>query len=91
MEYLYTLAAANYNCENTDYSAYGEGGYGTCTTAATDVGTTATTTAPGAPNTGFFSGMVTSGSFSIIAPLVIAIIVVATASIVVHRKRTTEK
>lgn len=95
MKYLSTLAAANYNCENTDSSGYGEGGYGTCTTttdtSAPTSPTSSTSAAPGAPNTGFFSSMVSSGAFSIILPLVVVIILTALATILIRKKRTVQK
>lgn len=66
---------ASYNCSDTNSTAYGEGAYGTCATQTV-----------GAPNTGVFGQVLDSGSFTIIAPLVGAIIVVA-ISVAVSRLR----
>lgn len=67
-----------YNCNSSQYSAYGSGTYGTCTNQSV-----------GAPNTGVFQEIVSSGSFTIIAPLVTAVIVVVIATVVMNfRKRS---
>ncbi len=91
MRYFITQFAAtsNYNCEGAADASYGAGSYGTCVGVDTNPteGTTTETTQPGAPNTGGFFGYLTSGSFSIILPLLIAIVVVAAASITVLRAR----
>ena len=92
--------AASYGCDEATDSAYGAGSFGTCASAvSSDEGsqptpqqTQASTTQPGAPNTGEFIGLVTSGSFSILLPLALAVIIVAAASIAVSRKkRTTQR
>jgi hypothetical protein len=54
----------SYNCQGSPDSAYGEGGYGTCSSV-------------GAPNTGFFREIVDNGSYMIIIPIVIAVIATA--------------
>lgn len=72
----------NYNCQNTNDSAYGAGSYGSCTTTQSTNSAQA-----GAPNTGSFIGFVTSGSFSIILPLLLAIVFVLAATIAVARKK----
>lgn len=82
MNTLYTLAAAGYNCQDTNYSAYGEGDYGTCTNAAA-----ASTTAPGVPNTGFLQQFADGGAFSIILPLFIAVVLTIASMIAVSKKR----
>jgi|TARA_B100001250_G_scaffold348897_1_gene319809 hypothetical protein len=64
-----------YNC-----SAYGAGAYGTCTEQSV-----------GAPNTGFFQQLVDSGSFTILAPLIVAIIVVTIASIMITLRKKAHK
>lgn len=65
---------ATYNCSDSTSSAYGEGGYGTCTSV-------------GAPNTGFFQQFIDGGSFTLIAPLAGAIMLAIVASFVVRRRR----
>jgi hypothetical protein len=70
---------ANYNCADSSDSAYGAGGFGTCTN---------TTQTVGAPNTGVFQQLMSSGSFTIIAPLAAAIILVAIATIVTRLRKT---
>lgn len=83
-QFTYFAQTANYNCTGAPDSSYGASGYGTCG-AGTSTGTT--TTQPGAPDTGEFFGFVTSGAFSIILPLVLAVIIVAAASFAVIRKK----
>lgn len=78
----FAQATDNYNCVGASDSSYGAGAFGDCATATSNG-----TVQPGAPNTGEFFGFVTSGAFSIILPLVIAVAVVTAASIVVIRKR----
>lgn len=70
---------ATYNCSDSSSSAYGEGGYGTCTGQSV-----------GAPNTGVFGQFVDSGSFTIVAPIAAAIILVIVASLVVRRRKKPE-
>lgn len=65
---------ATYNCTDSTSSAYGAGGYGTCESV-------------GAPNTGFFQQIVDGGTFTILAPLAVAIVAVLIASIVVRWRR----
>ena len=90
MEQLtYFAQTANYNCAGASDSSYGAGAFGTCTSEST---TTTGTVQPGAPNTGEFLGLVTAGSFSIILPLIVAIVVVSAASFaVIRKKRTTQR
>lgn len=93
----FAQATDNYNCVGASDSSYGAGAFGDCvnsTTGGNTGGNTGTnnntsngTTQPGAPNTGEFFGFVTSGAFSIILPLVIAIVIVAAASFAVVRKK----
>lgn len=64
---------ATYNCEDSTSNAYGAGSYGTCET----------TGAVGAPDTGFFQQMVDGGSFTIVAPLVLAIIIAGIATLII--------
>ncbi len=82
------LIAQNYNCSDSNVSAYGAGAYNTCAnTTSTD--TTQTDTI-GAPNTGEFFGLVTTGAFSVLLPLIITIVIVTAASIaMIRRKRAT--
>ena len=68
---------ATYNCEDSNSNAYGAGSYGTCET----------TGAVGAPDTGVFQQLVDGGSFTIIAPLVLAIIIAGIATLVVKRRK----
>lgn len=67
---------ATYNCTDSTSNAYGSGSYGTCAT-----------TAVGAPDTGFFQSLVSGGSFTIVVPLAVAIIVTAIATIVIGRRK----
>lgn len=87
------LLAQVYNCSDSTNSAYGASNYGTCETAA-DGGSsnpgTQTTTA-GAPNTGFFQQVVSGGTFSILLPVAIAIILAIISTIIVRKKRTTNQ
>jgi hypothetical protein len=70
---------ANYNCTDSQSNAYGAGSYGTCTQQTQSVG---------APNTGVFQELVSSGSFTIILPLIVTIVVVLiTTFIIKSRKR----
>jgi hypothetical protein len=69
---------ATYNCTDSNQSAYGAGSYGTCAEQTQSVG---------APNTGVFQELVSSGSFTIIAPLVVAIVVVVIATITIKLKK----
>lgn len=82
MNTLYTMAAAGYNCQDTNYSAYGEGNYGTCTNAAAT-----STAAPGAPNTGFLQQFADGGAFSIILPLIIAVVLTIASMVAISKKR----
>jgi hypothetical protein len=66
---------ATYNCADSTNSAYGAASYGTCTTQV------------GAPNTGIFQQFLAGGSFTILAPLTAAIILVLVASVVIHRRK----
>ncbi|QHN43205.1 hypothetical protein GII36_05135 [Candidatus Mycosynbacter amalyticus] len=78
-----TNQTGNYNCQNVDQNAYGAGNYGTCAATAAQ----SSTTQPGTPDTGSFLGFVTSGSFSIILPLIVAIVVVLAATLAVTRAK----
>lgn len=86
MDTLFTVAAAGYNCQDTNYSAYGEGDYGTCTNAAA----TTSTSAPGAPNTGFLQQFTDGGAFSIVLPLLIAVTLTVVSMAIVRKKRKTQ-
>ena len=83
--YTYFAQTATYNCQTAPDSSYGAGAYSTC---AADTKTTEQASYPGAPNTGDFYGFVTSGSFSILLPLTVAVVLAAVATIVVARKKT---
>lgn len=67
---------ANYNCSDSTNNAYGAGDFGACTTQSV-----------GAPNTGVFQELITGGSFTLIAPLVVSIVAVIIASQVVVRRK----
>ncbi len=85
-QFTFFAQAADYNCSSAADSSYGAGSYGTCLTSeSTNTSTTASSL--GAPNTGEFFGFMTTGAFSIILPLVIAIAIVTTATIAIARKK----
>jgi len=67
---------ANYNCSDSINDAYGAGNYGTCTGQSV-----------GAPDTGVFQQFVSSGSFTIVAPLIAAVVVVVIATIAVRLRK----
>lgn len=69
---------ATYNCTDSTNNAYGAGAFGSCTGQSV-----------GAPNTGFFTELTSSGSFTILAPLVAAIVVVVIATVVVKLRKKT--
>lgn len=72
---------ANYNCSDSIDNTYGAGSFGTCT---------GTTQSVGAPNTGVFQQIVESGGFTIVAPLIVAILVTAVVTVAIKlRKRKT--
>lgn len=66
---------STYNCIDSTSSAYGSGGYGTCTGQSV-----------GAPNTGVFLELISGGSITILGPLVAAIVLASAAGIVVRRR-----
>ncbi len=68
---------ANYNCTDSSNSAYGASNYGTCET-----------TGVGAPNTGFFEGILGGGSFSILLPLAVAVIFVVVGAFIFRRRHS---
>lgn len=70
---------ATYNCTDSTSNAYGAGAYGTCTGQSVS-----------APNTGFFQEIVGSGSFTILAPLAVAVVVVVIASLVMRRRKKSQ-
>ena len=77
------ILMAGYNCIGSTNNAYGAGGYGECETQSV-----------GAPDTGVFTQLVSSGSFTILAPLTTAIVVVVIATIVINlrkRKKPTDE
>ena len=67
---------ATYNCTDNTNNAYGAGAFGTCTGQSV-----------GAPNTGVFEQIVSSGTFTIGVPLAVAIILVVVASLIVRRRK----
>lgn len=69
---------ANYNCADSSSNAYGAGDFGTCATSTQTVG---------APNTGVFQQFVDSGSFTVIIPLAVAIVVTLVATLVIKRRQ----
>lgn len=90
-QFTYFAQASNYNCIGAPDSSYGAGAYNTCSTSSTGSNTSDNTDTgtvqPGAPNTGEFFGFVTSGAFSVILPLVVAVALVTAASIAMIRKK----
>lgn len=99
MEFIGHFAeAAPYNCSGATDSSYGAGGYGTCvdtsdSTSPQSSGSNpiSSTTQPGAPNTGFLQQAYDSGAFTILVPLLIAILLVAISTVVMRKKHRTEK
>ena len=67
---------ATYNCADSIDNAYGSGSFGNCTGQSV-----------GAPNTGVFDSLASNGTFTIIAPLVVAVLVVVIASVVIRRRK----
>jgi hypothetical protein len=67
---------AGYNCSGSANSAYGANAFGTCDTQSV-----------GAPDTGVFTQLTNSGSFTIIVPLAAAIVVVVIATIVINLRK----
>jgi len=67
---------ATYNCSDATNSAYGASAYGTCTGQSV-----------GAPNTGVFQEIMSGGSFTILAPLAIAVVAVVIASFAIKRRK----
>lgn len=70
--------ASSYNCVGASDSSYGANNYGTCTTTQT----------VGAPNTGVFGQFLGSGSFTILVPFIVAILVVVIATVVIRRRKS---
>lgn len=68
----------SYNCVNSSDSAYGAGDYGTCSGQTQSVGV---------PNTGTFEQFVSSGSFTIVLPLLAAIIIVLIATVAMRMRK----
>ena len=69
---------ATYNCSDSADSAYGAGAFGTCADTVQSVG---------APDTGSFQQFLSSGSFTIILPFVVAIIIVVIATIIMKLRK----
>jgi len=65
---------ATYNCTDTSDNAYGSSAYGTC--AGQSVG---------APDTGIFEQVVSGGAFTMLLPLVAAVVLVGVVAIVIRR------
>lgn len=72
--------ASSYNCSGSDNSTYGAGDFGLCN------GQTV-----GAPNTGIFWQSVDSAGFTIVAPVVFAIVVVVISSVIMKLRRKTDE
>ena len=68
--------SSSYNCSDSNNQAYGAGDFGLCN------GQTV-----GAPNTGMFWSSVDSAGFTIVAPVVIAIVVVVISSAIINLRR----
>lgn len=66
---------ATYNCADSTDNTYGSGGFGTCTGQSI-----------GAPNTGVFEQIISGGSFTILGPLVAAVILITVALLVIRRR-----
>lgn len=73
---------ATYNCTDSSSNSYGAGAFGTCASETQSVG---------APNTGVFQELVSSGSFTIVTPLIVSVIVVVIATFVVKRRKHTSQ
>ncbi|MDQ5982972.1 MAG: hypothetical protein QG549_970 [Patescibacteria group bacterium] len=74
---------ATYGCNEATNSAYGTSAYGTCTSQSI-----------GAPDTGVFQELVSSGSFTLLVPLATAIVVVVITTAVMklrHKKTATDE
>ncbi len=67
---------ASYGCNDSTNSAYGASSYGTCSGQSI-----------GAPDTGVFQELVSSGSFTLLVPLAAAIVVVVIATVVMKFRR----
>lgn len=67
---------ATYNCADSTNNAYSSGAFGTCS------GQTV-----GAPNTGFFEQVISGGSFSVLLPVVVALVLVTAVVLLVLRGR----
>jgi hypothetical protein len=65
---------ATYNCTDSTKNTYGSGLFGTCTGQPV-----------GAPNTGVFEQIVNGGTFTVLLPLVAAVVIVGIAGILVRR------
>lgn len=63
-----------YNCTDSTSNAYGSGGYGTCTGQSV-----------GAPNTGVYEQVVSGGAFTMMLPLVAAVVLVGVAAVLTRR------
>ena len=90
------ILAANYNCSDSSNSAYGAAAYGTCETSApagtvTPIDTTTQDTNLGAPNTGFLQQLYAGGSFTILVPLMLIVILVAISTVVLKKKTSSHK
>lgn len=71
---------ASYGCTDDVSGAYGVGDYGTCTVQSV-----------GAPNTGIFQGLMSSGSLIIIAPLVLIIVLASITTLIIGIKNRKAK
>jgi ABC-type proline/glycine betaine transport system permease subunit len=65
---------ATYNCADTTNNTYGAGSFGTCTSQTI-----------GAPNTGIFEQVVSGGAFTVLLPLVVAVVLACVATLLIRR------
>lgn len=65
---------ATYNCTDSTNNTYGSGSFGTCTEQSV-----------GAPNTGIFEQVVSGGSFTVLLPLVAAVVLACVAALLIRR------
>jgi hypothetical protein len=68
---------ASYNCIDSTDNAYGSGSFGTCTGQSV-----------GAPNTGVFEQVVSSGTFTVLLPFVVAVVFACVAALLIRRAST---
>jgi ribose/xylose/arabinose/galactoside ABC-type transport system permease subunit len=65
---------ATYNCTDSTDNTYGGGSFGTCTGQSV-----------GAPNTGIFEQVMSGGTFTVLLPLIVAIVLTCVAALLIRR------